>query len=109
MRTEFDINRAIKHAKNMAEDYGTLGDVYSVADHEKAKEFRQLAEWLRELKAYREVEEIIKGICKDRCEFPDDVPVMCGACWVGTVIEIFDNLLDDFRGGDEDDLRNNFK
>ena len=106
-----DLESAIQHFDEVAEEKEKTAEVHAWNDDgyseleclNCASKHRQIAKWLKELKAYREVEEIIKGICKDRCEFPDDVPVMCGACWIGSVIEIFDNML----GGDEDDVVGN--
>ena len=93
------IDEAIKHYEEVAEekeklantfksfeDYGNLKSSIT-SGHEKclkcAKEYRQLAEWLRELKALKEnddVKDVFKG-CKT-CKYlflePDDYP--CDRC-----------------------------
>ncbi len=108
MRT---IDEAIKHEEKLAEELEEEAVKYCCDDteivnkcYEYVDEHRQLADWMRELKAYREVEEVIFNICKENCEYPKDKPVMCGACWVGTIKDIFENLLDEFRevNADED-------
>ena len=64
MSTKFDLDFAIQHCEGAAKDYedsiGTeAGSRYSLI-HDKncmkcAQEHRQLAEWLRELKKYKEL------------------------------------------------------
>lgn len=60
------IDEAIKHCEEVAEKNDKIADTFEetlknkIACRECAKEHRQLAEWLRELKAYRKAEKKIK-------------------------------------------------
>ena len=63
---------------------------------ECAKEHRQLAEWLRELKKWRALRDSINMLCDVDCEYPQyrESGTMCDACPIGTVKEYFEQIFD---------------
>ena len=65
--------------------------------HECAKEHRQLAKWLRELKKWRALRDSINMLCDVDCEYPQyrESKTMCDACPIGTVKEYFEQIFDE--------------
>ena len=83
------LDEAIKHAEEVAEKNDKIADTFEetlknkIACRECAKEHRQLAEWLKELKSLREneeVKEVFKNCdtCKHESLPPDSYP--CDRC-----------------------------
>lgn len=62
-----------------------------------ANEFRQLAEWLKELQKWRSIREKINALCDIDCDYPEyrSSGVMCDSCTIGTVKEFFEQLFDE--------------
>ena len=55
------LDEAIKHAEQVADDHDKIKKIKAVTEYECqcAAEHRQLAKWLRELKAYRQMYQVI--------------------------------------------------
>ena len=85
------LDEAIKHAEEKAEELRERSDVLSetsttskgkeISDClECAEEHEQLAEWLEELKAYREKERRDCSTCARYSEFQTEIPEECMGC-----------------------------
>lgn len=64
------IDEAIKYCEEVAEENEknakSINNIYKKSCLECAKKYRQLAEWLRELKAYREFADwLVKAVLED--------------------------------------------
>lgn len=69
-----------------------------------ANEFRQLAEWLKELKKWRALRDSINMLCDVDCEYPQyrERGTMCDACPIGTVKDYFEQIFDGEVNADGD-------
>lgn len=72
------IDEAIKHYEKVAEENDKIADTFEYSLKTKsdckecAKEHRQLAEWLRTLKAYGEARKVIEGTIEELKKSGDD-------------------------------------
>ena len=111
------IDDAIKHCEEVAEAEERSAKLHQRPDRgvkgsgkrylsciECAKEHRQLAEWLRELKKWRALRDSINMLCDVDCEYPQyrESGTMCDACPIGTVKEYFEQIFDSEVNADED-------
>ena len=115
------IDEAITHCLEVAKEQDKLATRYedasgysrthieslrtneSIKCRECAKEHRQLAEWLKELKKWRTLRDSINMLCDVDCEYPQyrESGTMCDACPIGTVKEYFEQIFDGEVNADE--------
>lgn len=69
------------------------------------KEHRQLAEWLRELRAYRMFKDTLYKSCDEWCKFPQykENRTMCGACDLGGIQDLLENALEEVNADEVSD------
>lgn len=78
------LSEAIKHCEEVAEKNDNIADTFEetlknkIACRECASEHRQLAEWLRELKMYREIFEKVGKTLADNGYTMDDLDTILG-------------------------------
>lgn len=106
------LDEAIKHCEEVAEANEKMIE-YDLAytDEQKeecrecAKEHRQLAEWMKELKKWRALRDSINMLCDVDCEYPQyrESGTMCDACPIGTVKEYFELIFDEEANADEEE------
>ena len=103
-----DIDEAIKDWEESADQlektisyYTIQGDTEWLEECEEeciehAANFRQLAEWLKELKKWRVLRDSINMLCDVDCEYPQyrESGTMCNACPIGTVKEYFEQIFE---------------
>lgn len=106
------LESAIKHYEELAEEnekdaeqFKRIKATQDMISHcyECAKEHRQLAEWLKELKKWRALRDSINMLCDVDCEYPQyrESGTMCDACPIGTVKEYFEQIFDGEVNADE--------
>ena len=98
------LDEAIKHCEEVAQENikqakhcSIFGDKQvGLECVECAKEHRQLAEWLRELKNYRIFRDVLFTKCDEWCKFPEykEKQTMCGACEIGAIKDLLEISLD---------------
>lgn len=106
------LEEAILHAEEIAEHNEKIAGTFEYSLKTKsdckkcAKEHRQLAEWLRELKKWRAIRDNINKLCDVDCEYPEyrESGTMCDACPLGTVKEYFEQIFDEEVNADECNL-----
>ena len=91
------IDEAITRFENNANFEQTHGNLQGCL------EFRQLAEWLRELKKYRTFKEVLYKKCDEWCKFPEyrERGTMCGACEIGGIKDLLENALEEVKADAE--------
>lgn len=115
MQDTIAIEKAIKHCEEVAHQNEILMKRYDDAsgynrshdekirtDGAKGCEqlislYRQMAEWLRELKGYRIFKEVLYKHCDEWCKYPQyrENKTMCGACDIGSVQDLLENALEE--------------
>ena len=94
------LDEEIKHCEEVAEENEknakSINNIYKKSCLECASEYRQLAEWLRELKKWRALSDSINMLCDVDCEYPQykERGTMCDACPIGTVKDFFEQTFD---------------
>lgn len=69
-------------------------------EYERSKslteQFTQLANWLKELKTYRDFKDVLYKKCDEWCKFPEykESGTMCGACEIGGIKDLLEFALE---------------
>ena len=75
-------------------------------EYERSKslteQFAQLANWLKELKAYRDFKDVLYKSCDEWCKFPEykESGTMCGACEIGGIKDLLEIALEEVKADD---------
>jgi predicted O-linked N-acetylglucosamine transferase (SPINDLY family) len=105
------LEEAIKQSEDIADANERIADIYknNDKDFEEARRstteyYRQLAEWLKELKKWRALRDSINMLCDVDCEYPQyrERGTMCDACPIGTVKDYFEQIFDGEVNADGD-------
>lgn len=122
MQDTITIEEAIKHCEEVAYQNEILmkryddASGYSRSHNEKIRTdgakgcehltslYRQMAEWLRELKKWRALRDSINMLCDVDCEYPQyrESGTMCDACPIGTAKDYFEQVFDEEVNADGD-------
>ena len=88
IKMDKELDEAIKHAEEVAEEKCALKDYYSPEEHKCGKEHRQIAAWLRELKLYRKANLKIK----DDINKLESLSIEDGSDGIDEYVDKFDTL-----------------
>ena len=94
------LDEAIRSYSEKAERYSILA--ISEKDKKVAKNYKNIAEWLKELRAYRNFKDALYKSCDEWCKFPEykESGTMCGACEIGGIKDLLEIALEEVKADD---------
>lgn len=88
------LDEGIRSYSEKAERYSILA--ISEKDKKVAQNYKNIAEWLKELKSYRDFKDVLYKTCDEWCKFPEykESGTMCGACEIGSIKDLLEIALE---------------